>query len=612
MKKVCILGGGVSGLSTAWFLRAAVGRSIEIDLFESSSRFGGWVRTSSDNKDGFVFEHGPRGFRPNGNGVEALRLIEKLGIQNEAICTAPTGNDRFVWFNGRLNKLPGSLSALLRSPLAWRVLIPAILKEPWVSRRTASGEESEDDESVFDFISRRFSPSVAELFIDAMVSGIYAGDSSTLSVRSCFPLLYRLEKDHGSVIRGIFAERGSSGKELLASDSEWIRNTSKKVQVSFRKGMQTLIDTLVEKLSLSSTTKLRSNCKVKELKRSASGDKFEVVMEGGVNDHLQYDYVISTLPADVLASLLLGESEAEKQLHNSLLDVSQGGHASVAVVNLGFQGKLLGKKSADERSASDNDLFADFMDSDSSGKNSLTSTTIKNARLSYQFDGKLLQGFGYLVPRREKENVLGMTWDSLVFPQQDENCDGTRVTVMMGGSRHPEIATKGPITPCSQGNAKAESLRDLAMNVVERHLGPYLVKSQAATTSIKHVPCTTLPEPSSWSAFSAVHCIPQYQVGHAARVLAAENAVKEWSKPVSKRMKMEGREDEKWKESDEVNAEADDAFKVFMGETSSTEEAGAQGQLRIIGTSFYGVGIADCISRAKTVSEEVARELNKM
>ena len=124
---VVVLGGGISGLSAAIFLRhlAKVGRRPvpRVTLLEASNRLGGWVRTTRVERDDgppFIFEHGPRGFRPSGNGVETLRLIEVIDdgqLKERCIGSDPeSSRNRYVTHKGKLVKLPSSLGDVVRAP----------------------------------------------------------------------------------------------------------------------------------------------------------------------------------------------------------------------------------------------------------------------------------------------------------------------------------------------------------------------------------------------------------------------------------------------------------------------------------------------------------------
>jgi oxygen-dependent protoporphyrinogen oxidase len=183
--RVGILGGGITGLSTAFYLRKALGSAVQVVLLEGSPRVGGWIESKVHEEeghpcDGFMFECGPRSFRPQKNGIHILQLAEELGIHTDAVL-APKGLPRLIYTDGKIHPLPSSLVDAVRSPLIQKA-IPSVLKEPFAKNReaqrwtTTDGNVTsrarravDDDESIHAFVSRRFSPYVAEQFLDPMV-----------------------------------------------------------------------------------------------------------------------------------------------------------------------------------------------------------------------------------------------------------------------------------------------------------------------------------------------------------------------------------------------------------------------------------------------------------
>ena len=137
----------------------------------------------------FLFEQGPRSCRPKGNGVETLKLIEDLGLQDQVIPGDPSSSMRYLYTGGKLEALPNGLFSFFMSPLT-----NGVFKAIWRDLTTAPDP---NDETIYSFISRRFSPGIAERLIDPMATGIYAGDIRKLSITSCFPLLKQWEKENG-------------------------------------------------------------------------------------------------------------------------------------------------------------------------------------------------------------------------------------------------------------------------------------------------------------------------------------------------------------------------------------------------------------------------------
>jgi oxygen-dependent protoporphyrinogen oxidase len=249
-KKVLVLGAGISGLASAWYLKKLMGDQVEITILEKSDRVGGWIKTVE--QDGFLFELGPRSLRGQGNGLCSLSLAKDLGL--EAIVADSTSANRYTLRNGKLRRLG----------LADPRLLFALLLEPF--RRRGGGEETVDG-----FFRRRFGSYVAENLVDPFVTGIFAGDSKRLSLRACFPQLHQWEADHGSVLRGVWSARGAEAHPLF----------------TFKDGMEALPRSLAEQLDV-------------QFIFGAGVEKIcntEVVTNRGV---FRADHIISTIPSSDL------------------------------------------------------------------------------------------------------------------------------------------------------------------------------------------------------------------------------------------------------------------------------------------------------------------------
>ena len=111
--KCSVVGGGISGLTAAYYLKTLI-PSLDVTIYEASSRLGGWIQTT--NQNGLILEHGPRTVRPVGpKGANTLELVEDLGLASR-IKSIPKGHpstlNRMVFANGKLSKLPSSVKSL--------------------------------------------------------------------------------------------------------------------------------------------------------------------------------------------------------------------------------------------------------------------------------------------------------------------------------------------------------------------------------------------------------------------------------------------------------------------------------------------------------------------
>lgn len=405
-----IVGAGISGLALGWYLKQ---QNQTFTILEADNRPGGWIR--SHREQGFLFEQGPRSCRTKGSGLETLRLIEELDICEEVISASPAAKQRFIYWDGKLQAVPNSLTSFFLSPLMKGVL-SALLKE-W--RIPPSRLE---DESIEDFISRRLGKTIASKLMDPLVSGIYAGDISRLSLRSCFPEMHRMEQEHGSLLKGMF--RKKKNEEPLSPFVQAMRSTS---IFSFANGMETLVSALYDQL--------------KDSVQLSSGVKALSILQDGieVTQHdertIRGDRVFLAIPSKAAAQLL---KSVDVDISEEMLKTP---YASVAVVNMGWNQKVLKE-----------------------------------------------EGFGYLVPSSQKQDVLGIVFDSSALAQQNEHDEETRLTAMLGGMHDPGIA-----------DLSEEEIKEKVFRALHRHLN-ITVKPEAILVTI------------------AKHSIPQYEVGHEARL----------------------------------------------------------------------------------------------
>ncbi|KAG7469016.1 hypothetical protein MATL_G00124360 [Megalops atlanticus] len=372
-KTVAVLGGGIGGLSACYHLSKSPQVS-KVLLLEGSGRFWGWLR-STRRQDGAVFEHGPRGVRPAGPvGWNTLNMVSELGLSSEVLPVPydhVASKNRFLYVKGRLHRMPSGLGGVVRTvPPFSRPLLQSVLKELWVARG------KEEDETVHAFVARRLGSELADIAIDSLCRGVFAGDCRALSVRSCFPPLFHAERSRGSIILGMMLGAGS---RPAVTPSDLARRSRKEswAQWSLREGMQTLPDALEDALRHSERTQIHKHSCVTQLRSEGSG--WEIKLEDGA---MKADHIISALPAPALASLL---PPAAQPLSLQLRGISM---VTVAVVNLEYEGSVLP-----------------------------------------------VTGFGHLVPSSEDKGLLGVVYDSVPFPQHNRTgAATTRLTVMMGGA----------------------------------------------------------------------------------------------------------------------------------------------------------------------------------
>jgi protoporphyrinogen/coproporphyrinogen III oxidase len=220
-RQVIVIGAGISGLTCALRLQEL---GAEVRVFEAAENPGGLVSTV--HKDGFLFESGPQSLQLT---PELRELTRAAGCDSELI-EADARSPRYILRGGRLYPAPMSPPALLTTSLLSTGSKMRALSEPFRRSQPAVG-----DESLADFVRRKFGTEILEHLAGPFVSGVFAGDPEKLSVRSAFPTLAAWEAEYGSVIRGAMKSRGKG---------ERVRPTL----VSFKAGMATLPNAIAQKL----------------------------------------------------------------------------------------------------------------------------------------------------------------------------------------------------------------------------------------------------------------------------------------------------------------------------------------------------------------------------
>jgi len=304
--KVLIVGGGISGLSAAWFLHR---KGHPVRLLEGDDRVGGVI--ASVRERGFLFERGPNStlLRAGAEGGALTRLAQETGLSARLTPASPASDRRYVMRGGRLHALPGSPPAFLRSPLfSWRAKL-ALLREPFVAR--GKGEET-----IARFAERRLGRELLDYAVQPFVSGIYAGDAATLSVRAAVPRVYELEARYGSLIRGAIALR-RAGKGAAGPAGGLI---------SFDGGMEALPQAIAAALPEGSVA---TGCRVTALERRGEG--WEVGWRRGGQAQVEgAARLVLALPAGPAAELLAPLSAAAAGL---LRDIA---YAPMVTVGLGY------------------------------------------------------------------------------------------------------------------------------------------------------------------------------------------------------------------------------------------------------------------------------------
>jgi oxygen-dependent protoporphyrinogen oxidase len=302
--RVAVVGGGISGLTTAYYLKRASiegGIELDIDLFEKSARLGGVIR--SEKVDGMLLEAGPEGwvsYKP-----APKKLVKDLHLQDEILGSNDHLRRTFVVREGRLTRLPEGMAFLAPvdpisfwkdAPMSVRGKLRASF-EPFIPK-------SNGELSIGAFFERRLGTEFTETFVDPLVSAIYGADLRKLSMPVTMPELYGVEQRRGSLWRGL---------RKLAK-----MTLSNSVLLSMKEGMSSLISCLEDELQ-----EINIHLSVKDLRVDALERRYEVAV-GGQNE--AYEHVAICTPAHAAGNIL---SQSLPNVSSLLLEVP---YASTSLV----------------------------------------------------------------------------------------------------------------------------------------------------------------------------------------------------------------------------------------------------------------------------------------
>ncbi len=241
MKPVAIIGGGITGLTAAFYLKE---RGVPVVLFEASQRVGGVIQ--SVRRDGYLAEFGPNSILETSPVVS--NLVTDLGLESRRVYSQPAAEKRYVVRDQKPVALPASAVGFLRTPLFSMSAKLRVLAEPFIGH-AAEGVE----ESIAQFVQRRLGQEFLDYAIDPLVAGIYAGNPQQLSVAQAFPKLLALEQRYHSLFLGQVL-----GARARKQSGEVSKQKAKKF--SFDDGLQVLIDALQAKLEREIETSTPISC----------------------------------------------------------------------------------------------------------------------------------------------------------------------------------------------------------------------------------------------------------------------------------------------------------------------------------------------------------------
>jgi oxygen-dependent protoporphyrinogen oxidase len=303
--RLIIIGGGITGLSLAYFLLEQK-PSLDIVVLESEKKAGGKIWT--DRVDGFLCEGGVNGFLDN--RPKTLELASKLSLN--PLKSSDNARKRFIFSEGKLHRLPESPVSFFASNL---LSLPGRLRILWeIFAPKGSGE----DETLAEFAKRRLGKEAFEKLIDPMASGIYAGDPEKMSLKSCFLKVYNLEQTYGSLIKGMIKlqkEARKTGKKVGAGPGG--------VLTSFYDGMETIISSLSHFLG----ERLRTASRAVSVDRN--NNTYVVYLSDG--SKIEAEAVVFATPAFETSKMVKG---LDKNLSSALNEIY---YPAISVVCFGYK-----------------------------------------------------------------------------------------------------------------------------------------------------------------------------------------------------------------------------------------------------------------------------------
>ncbi len=360
-RTVAIVGGGISGLATAYALHEKAAKAdvpLHCILLESDTSWGGKIVTHRVGD--IVTEAGPDSFLSQKQA--GLDLCMKLGLADQLVNTNETAKKASVLHAGRLHDLPEGLLSFVPKQLGSFVRSDLLT---WTGLARMGLEfavppgPSTGDESLAAFLRRRFGVQAFQRVLEPLMAGIYAGDAEQMSLRATFPRFFELEQRHGSVVRGMMAAK----KAASSGSTDQPRRT---MFVSLKNGLSDLVTALTSRLTQQGT-ELRVNARVDALRvRSHELGRwmYDIILHDG--SALSADGLVLATPTYVSADLL----RPLTPIAGGLLDMIP--YASTATIALAFPRTL----------------------------------------------ASAVEGFGFIVPRTEQRRLIAATWTSLKWPHR--------------------------------------------------------------------------------------------------------------------------------------------------------------------------------------------------
>lgn len=375
--KVAIVGGGITGLAAAHRLNE-LDPAVDVHLFESSSRLGGVLRTERSGE--FLLEHSADMFTTK--DTAAIELCKRIGFEAELIQTNKEFQRAFIAQGNDLVPVPQGLNLMSPSNLdsiRETTLLSQAGKDRFLNEVNVPPKPDNQDDSLFEFATRRFGSEAYEKIIQPLVGGIYTADPKLLSMQATLNQYLEMERKFGSVIGAMAQQKEREENANSKSDAAVTAGARYNLFLAPRNGMNAWLEAIQSRMT---NTQVELNRPVQSVTRNANG--WRLRFDSHESD---FDGLLISAPARVASKLL---DQVDQDLSDQLQSIC---YASSAIVVHGF----------------------------------------KRQDIEHSLDG-----FGFVVPLRESRNILAASFSSIKYSGRAPE-DSVLIRSFVGGACQPQL-----------------------------------------------------------------------------------------------------------------------------------------------------------------------------